>query len=322
MQETGAPAQLSQFLSDRFAQLMGQLEDRFSTDMGEAAAAADFKARRAATEEMNQIMRRLRQCASTEEIAAWLVDSTSAFSSQAALFEVASASARGVRARGFTASQERFEQLEIPLDRAPAFAQCVRECDTVVAIGSPAEVSPEVISELGHAPDEKVYLYPIMIAGKTVALLYATAGGVAERQFVDGAALELLTQAAAGAAQLLSSAPGDAADLVRIEGLVAPKRKTGGTAMLRQAREARARWYAHAAVAGIRLRRRAALQQGLAQHDIYSALKGEIDSARRGYRQDFLAVSPVIADYLHRELLQLAHDDTSLLGPDYPGSLV
>ena len=43
--------------------------------------------------------------------------------------------------------------------------------------------------------------------------------------------------------------------------------------------------------------------------------------ARGAYQQDFLAVSPVIADYLHRELLHLANDDASLLGPDYPGSM-
>jgi hypothetical protein len=314
VQETGAPTQLSQ--------LLGQIEARVSMDMDEAVVAAGFKARRAANEEMNQIVRRLRQCRSTEEVAAWLLDATAPFSCQAALFEVASESARGVRARGFPVEQARFEQLEIPLGRAPAFAHCVRECDTVVAIGAAAEVSAEVIAALGAASGEKIYLYPLVIEGKTVALLYATAGGEAGRQFVDGAALELLTQAAAGAAQILSNAPIPGADLVKIEGVDMAQSKGGGTAMLRRAREARARWYARAAVAGMRLRRAAAVQKGRAQHDIYSALKAEIDTARRVYQQDYLAVSPVITDYLHRELLQLANDDASLLGPDYPGRLV
>ena len=61
---------------------------------------------------------------------------------------------------------------------------------------------------------------------------------------------------------------------------------------------------------------------GRAERNVYKVLKPEIDAARRTYRQDFLAVSPVIADYLNKELIKLAHDDASLLGPDYPGSLV
>ena len=48
----------------------------------------------------------------------------------------------------------------------------------------------------------------------------------------------------------------------------------------------------------------------------------EIYAARRAYAQEFLATSPVITDHLHKELLKLAHDDPSVLGPDYPGSLV
>ena len=167
-------------------------------------AAAGFKSRRAANEEMNQMMRRLQQCKSTDEIGAWLVDSTASFASQAALFEITPTTLRGVRSRGFPVELDRFEELEIPLDRAPAFAQSAQERDTVVAIGSPGEVSPEVVAALGHAPDEKVYLYPVVIEQKTVAVLYATAGGAAGRQFVDGAALELLTQAVASAARILS----------------------------------------------------------------------------------------------------------------------
>lgn len=291
-----------------------------------------LKARRAANEEMNQTMRRLQQCRSTDEIAAWLVDSTAPFASQAALFEITPSTLRGVRSRGFAVERNRFEELEIPLDRAPAFAHSVQERDTVVAIGSPGEVSPEVVATLGHAPDEKIYLYPVAIEQKTVAVLYATAGGDG-RQFVDGAALELLTQAAASAIRILSlevtaQAPrtsGDqvpGGDLVRIEGVAMPSKPRANPAILQQAREARARWYARSVVAGIRLKRKELVAAGRAERNVYKALKPEIDAARRTYRQDFLAVSPVIADYLNNELIKLAHDDASLLGPDYPGSLV
>jgi hypothetical protein len=325
--EARAHTSISQFLQDRFARLSEEIEARFSVERDVAAEAAGYKARRAAHEEINQIMRRLRHCESTEEIAAWLVDSTSPFASRAALFEITSTMLRGIQARGFQPAQEGFEQIEIPLDRAPALAHCVREHDTVVAIGSPAEVSPELIAALAHAPDEKVYLYPVVIDGETVALLYATADGAAGRQFVDGAALELLTQAAATAARILTSAVTSRSerpsDLVQIEGLPGEIRADAGRhdETLRRAREARARWQARTAVSRIRVRHSAALKRGRAERNIYSALKPEIDAARRAYRQDFLAVSPTITDYLHREFIDLAHDDASLLGPDYPGSL-
>ena len=290
---------LSQYLQETYE----QIEARVSVEMD--------KSRRAANEEMNQIMRRLRQCRSTEEVARWLIDSTSSFSGQAALFEVTSTMFRGVGARGFPFEHERFGQLEIPLDRAPALAQSARECDMVVAAGSHGEISPEVAAALGHRPDEKVYLYPIVIEGKTVAILYATL-------VVDSAALELLTQAGANAARIIASAsqPQPDTHLVTIEGA------NDRAAILRRAKEARARWYARAAVAGILLRRGQAVERGRVERDIYGALRPEIDAARRVYKQDYLAVSPAMADYLHRELLKLAHDDASLLGPDYPGSLV
>ena len=69
----------------------------------------------------------------------------------------------------------------------------------------------------------------------------------------------------------------------------------------------------------MRLFHRAALERGRVERNIYSALKEPIDAARLAYRQDFLAVSPAIVDYLDKELIGLAHDDTNLLGPEYPG---
>ena len=329
-----AHAEISQFLHSRFSEAIEEIGARLSVDRDQAAAAAGYKSRRAATEELNQIMRRLRQCRSTDEVAAWLVDSTSSFCGGAALFEVTPKTARGVRARGSAAPAENLEGLEIPLDSAPAFSHCVQERDTVVAIGSGSEISAQVFEALGHGPDERVYLYPIVIEEKTVAILYATADGEPGRQFVDSAALELLTQAAASAIQMLSPAVTGGArtsvaemeppELVKIEGIAMPAIRTAriDTTILQKAREARARWQARAAVAGLQLKKKEAVERGRRQRDIYSALRTEIDTARRAYAQDFLAVSPVIADYLHKELLKLAHDDASVLGPDYPGSLV
>ena len=267
------------------------------------------------------MMRRLRQCRSTEEVATWVLDSAASFGGPAALFEVAGTRLRGVRSRGFpTAGAEPFEEVETPFDEAPAFAHSIQEREPVVAIGSEAEVSKRIADALPHPPGEKVYLFPMAIQEKVVAVLYVT-------QASDRAALELLTGAAAGAAQILASEQSAgvrqaAPELIAIEG-VDMRAHIGAAAgdIRRQALEARARWFARTEVARMRLFRRKALERGRVERNIYSALRPEIEAARRTYVQDYLAVSPAIADYLHRELVSLAHDDVNLLGPEYPGSL-
>ena len=316
-------ATASRKISEPLSQLIRQIEDRVSTEVDEAAS----KSRRTLSEELNQAMRRLRQCSSTEEVATWLLDSTASFGGSAALFEVMGTQVRGVRSRGFaTSAAGSFEQLEATLEEAPALAHSVHERETVVAIGMAAEVSTQILAALAHPPGEKVHLYPMVIQEKVVAILYVTSG---EHLTVDSAALELLTDAAARAAQILSSeesAVGRKAppDLVNIQGVEPRQANIGESAtnIKHQAIQARARWFARTEVARMRLSQRKALERGRMKRDIYSTLRPQIEAARRTYAQDFLAVSPVIADYLHRELINLAHGDADLLGPEYPGSLV
>src|SRR4051794_19358266 len=112
MQEIGASQEnvtgsgISRFLGERLARLSEEIEARISTEIDGAVIAAGYKSRRAAHEEINQIMRRLRPCVSTEEVATWLVDSTSPFTSRAALFEVTATRLRGVRMRGFSSEPD------------------------------------------------------------------------------------------------------------------------------------------------------------------------------------------------------------------------
>lgn len=267
-------------------------------------------------------MRCLRLCRSTEEVATWLLDSSGSFAGPAALFEVTGSRLKAVRSRGFSTGAEPFDELEAPLDEAPAFAHSIQERETVVAIGTPAEISSRIVKALPQAGD-KVYLFPMVIREKVVAILYVTPG---ERR-TDSAALELLTGAAACAAQILASEESAAVrpadpELVAIQGVDMRAHVSVPAAEIRrQALEARARWFARTEVARMRLTNRKALEQGRMQRNIYSALRPQIEAARRTYRQDYLAVSPVIADYLHRELVSLAYDDANLLGPEYPGSL-
>jgi hypothetical protein len=318
--------------SEPLLQSIRELEGRVSAEL----SGVWVRSRRQFSDELNQTMRRLRQCASTEEVATWLVDSSTQFCGRAALFEVLGPEVRGVRARGFDLrSDGPFEQVNAPLELAPALAQAARECDTVVAIGSESEVSSPILEALGQTGAEKVYLFPVVIQERTVAILYAMA---AVGQEADTAALELLTSWAASAAQLLApeerstaqpaahhqGVPDRApAGLVAITGV--DMRAHAGFPvrdMKQESLEARARWFARVEVARMRLFHREALERGRAERNIYRALREQIDAARLSYRQDFVAVSAQIADYLDKELIGLANDDANLLGPEYPGSLV
>ena len=317
-EEIGSRPQVSEHLSD----LIRQLEYRVAGEVDDAR----IKSRRALSEELNQMMRCLRQCHSTEAIARWLLESAESFGGPAALFEVMGAQVRGVLSRGFAgAGPESFEGLEAPLAEAPAFRHLIEERETVVATGTASEVSQRIIDALAPPPGEKVYLYPMVIEEKVVAILYVTSGG---RTTVESAALELLTDAAAAVARILASEESSAVrkagpELIGIEGVdLRASVRLAAPDLRRQALEARARWFARTEVARMRLYQRKALEQGRMERDIYSALRPQIEAARRTYRQDYLAVSPVIADYLHRELVSLAYDDANLLGPEYPGSLV
>lgn len=320
--ETGA----RQKANDSLLKLMRDIEGRVAAEVD----AAGLRARLAFSEQLNQMLRRLRCCVSPEEVAAWLVDSCAPqFCGRAALFELSDGHLRGIRARGFPIARiEDFEDLNAPLAEAPAVAQAAREKDTIAAIGVAGEVSTAILDVLGQVPGEKVYLFPMVIEDRTAAILYV-AGDIA-----DMAGLELLTHAAAGAAHVFAARETPvsrplANELVAIAGVkmnaavnrFSASRRPAGP-LEQEAVAAKARWFARVEIARLRLFHREALDQGCAQRSIYTALKKEIDAARAKYRRDFLAVSPAIADYLDKELIGLAHNDANLLGPDYPGSLV
>src|SRR5258708_2663332 len=90
-----------------------------------------------------------------------------------------------------------------------------------------------------------------------------------------------------------------------------------------QERHLRAQRFARVQIAEMRLYKSQAVKTGRAEHDLYGALQEDIDRTRDAFRQDFIAASPTMIDYVHLELLQtLANNDVELLGPAYPGPLV
>ena len=80
--------------------------------------------------------------------------------------------------------------------------------------------------------------------------------------------------------------------------------------------------FARVKIAEIQLYHASAVKTGRASRDLYGSLKPQIDDARAEFRKLFLENASETTDYLHAEMLHaLAHDDATLLGPNYPGAL-
>jgi hypothetical protein len=299
---------LRQILEKRFSQLSLEVDSLF--------AEARDGARRELADQLNQAVRRIRQAADLDELGATLLDAAGAFSSGAAWFHISAEAAKGEGIRGVPEEEaEAFHALEIPLSSAAALAGAVESRDPVIAATTPREVSEDLAKLLGHPPDGRVSIFPVVVRDRVAALLYAWGS-------VQGPAVELLTQvvAAAWAAMSEPAAP----ELVTIE----PAPPQPGSAWDRLPAEEqqihlRAQRFARVRVAEMRLFHADAVQAGRAGRNLYGALRKSIDVAREAFRLSFFAPCSSMVDYLHLELVRtLANDDPDLLGNNYPGPMV
>ncbi|HLK51383.1 MAG TPA: hypothetical protein VKT49_24745 [Bryobacteraceae bacterium] len=296
------------------AQLSTQLEQRLGPVVEKASTEAHDRARRDFADQMNQGARRIRQAVDVADLMATVLDATAPFAEGSAIFLVANGVARGERMRGVPDERARaFRGLEITLTSAAALGEAAESGDPVATATAPAEVSTELMVFAGHAEEGRAFIYPLVVRGRTQALLYAWGS-------VEGSALELLAQLAAAVWAVLP-AP---AELVNISST--PTAATAAWDKLsaeEQRLHLRAQRFARVQVAEMRLYETDAVQSGRAQRDLYEALRGRIDNARDAFRKSFFAPCPSMVDYLHLELVRtLAQDDPDALGKDYPGPMV
>jgi len=310
-------------LGARFSQLSDEVES-FVTETRD-------RARSDLAEQLNQSVRRLRQCADREELAATLVDAAGAFADGAALFRIEGETAKGQRIRGVSAEAvDAFLSVEIPTADAAALKGALESRDPVTAITSAAEVSARLVEFLGHSADDRATIYPIVVREQVPELLYVWGA-------VQGAPVELLAQVAA--ATWVDPAPSPAValepeqpeaglvqiatDLVQVAAAPAPPKPSwDALSPDEQQVHFRAQRFARVQTAEMRLYQAEAVQSGRARHDLYAALQKPIDDARRRFHESFFQPCPSMVDYLHLEILRtLANDDPELLGNDYPGPL-
>src|ERR1039457_5545427 len=130
------PSPLRQLLENRISQLSAEVKGLF--------VEARDRGRREFADQLNQMVRRIRQSEDVEALDATLLDAASSFSTGSALFHVDGQVAKGRRIRGVSEeTAEACKSLEIPLASAAALAGAVETRDPVVAVTTPGEVSAD-----------------------------------------------------------------------------------------------------------------------------------------------------------------------------------
>jgi len=291
----------------------------------DSITAASRSASRELSERVNQAARRLHQAETLEQWRSALLDGAMPFSQVAMVFRVAGKSAVLETARGVDVAE-----FEVELQSAPALENAVESKDTVVAVRTSSEFSETIANLIPDTMGAKVYLFPIVVDSKVVAILYTEPGEAP----LEPSALELLATVAGLALSLRRAASAEnkaAAGLVGINqpasAPVDPAKSLVNlmASLSREEQElhGRAQRFARVQVAEMRLYKSNLVKAGRENAALYPALRADIDSARETYQSQFLSDSTKsMYDYLHLELVTaLASNDESLLGREYPGPL-
>lgn len=333
--EAGWHEQIDQIFQERFSDITTQLHSDFeaavrakSRELVEKASyMARTSAQRELTAQLNQTARRLEKAENREVWIRTLLEATDGFCARAALFAISQKNLRYEGGKGIGAEGNVLEA-EIPIVTAPAFQTAVDSLDTVIAIGTSSELSSAAADFLGDPSGKKIYLFPLLVRQKVVAILYAEPGEAIDIEPVDVSALELLCLLAANSiesAEKVTVQPQSDMNtgLIRISGIEEPRaRLLPGTPPQDEQAHVRARRFARTNTAQILLYKAQQVRSGRTSSDLYSTLKEDIDTGRNTFRQQFLTSCPSMVDYYHQELVErLANHDSSLLGPHYPGPL-
>lgn len=324
---------------------LDQAWDTIRRDFDAACSQVARAARCQITNELNQCLRRLRRYQTEGEWVSAVLDTTSRFVQQIAIFALND----GVLTLRGQHKLNLPEKLTFAVGAAGAFASAIETKDPVVALRIPSEVTEALsVSEA----EERAHVFPISNGNRVVAILFA-----ADQDYMDVNALEVIAGLASAVlerrsntslhAQIASAAasPEEETPAARV---AAPEKTRNGaipvvpaTAPLPAAVSAKSelpQWadlseqqrslhisaqrFSRVTVAEMQLARPGACRIGRQQRDLYMFLKREIDAARETYRKQFMTI-PSMVDYLHLELVRTAAEGDELkLGAEYPGRLV
>jgi len=169
-----------------------ELQEQLSASK-KAAAEADHQKWHSKLEVLSGALREIGQQQAQVEILTCFLDKAAVFAERVAFFVVKSGSVVGWQARGFEGEfkNESIKTLVFPPTADNLFRQ-VSESKLAIR-GNPAwnAAISETASKFGQAMPELVYVAPLAVRGKTVALLYADSG-MGRSSSLDCHALEIL----------------------------------------------------------------------------------------------------------------------------------
>jgi len=297
-------------------------ESEMAQAVTEERAKAAEDARRKLSESLNQTLRRIRQASAEHETLQLVLEDSTSCAQRAVVVLIENNQVSIAAWRDVALTEEDQDNGAIELAEAAAVQSCVETRDRLVAIASPAEVSPLLARAMSSTETDRIYLFPIAARQTVVAVLLAAGE-------VRPAPIELLCEAAGMKlesldAGMISEKPAPVReDLVQIAGAANAGKAEKWTSLgaEEQAMHLRARRTAKVRVAQMRISESEALRRGAQVRDIYGALRNSIDTARADYRETYMS-APGMVDYLHLEIVRsLAREDERVLGHGYPGPI-
>ena len=185
---TGRMDEMRRELTER---LKDECETVVQAQLDERGSESAREARRQTAESLADGVRRIRVEDTVTGIAGALVDTAAEFAGRCALFIHKGDRLLGFRMSGGGEERSSFESVEVPLVDAAALAHAVETRDAVVAGGNPGDLSEDVVTLFKLKADDRVYLFPIVLRDKVLAVLYADGGE--SGLDVERAAIETLT---------------------------------------------------------------------------------------------------------------------------------
>ncbi len=322
-------------------------------DFDAACSQSARAARGELTNNLNQLLRRLRQYRDEQDWGLTLMESVGRFVPEAAIFDVDPA-ASGDRNPPFNLCLRAQIGMNLPSGfkfaagkgaaSAAAFSTAIDTRDPVVALRSAAEVTAELESKDSAA---RAHVLPLLNQDRVVAVLFAAGSesidanalelisGIASIVLERGSNRNLHTQIAAPAAKLEREGNDD-------KGAKRPGKKAAAQSGSKpaappisnsflpdwadlpdaeRARHIQAQRFARVTIAELQLAQPEVCRSGRENGNLFVYLKRDLDRARDAFRKQFME-TPSMVDYLHLELINTAAaGDESKLGEDYPGPL-
>jgi hypothetical protein len=193
---------LDRSLRSRLRELGDELAESLRGDCGNLLDSVAQQARAEAeatdngvVESLAEHARNIRKAQAVTEIAAALVDAASHYAGRAALFIHRGDRALGFRVGGAAGEdvQLEFQKLSIVLSEAHAIAEVMEKLEAREAQGDAEQLSGAVTGLLGLSPEDRVWLLPVALRDKVLAVLYLDSKGPdGEPRQVQASAIEIL----------------------------------------------------------------------------------------------------------------------------------